>query len=112
MIRVFHAVPFGLLFGDTSAKFVLELLSTGQLTYEHVADVLDTDDLEKAFRLTNTIEHPWWTNYGITKRFKGRGHRSSSVGDVFMAFDDAFIVAPAGFTKLPPEARAHLIAKP
>jgi hypothetical protein len=46
--------------------------------YELVAEV-DTDKLEVAFELTNTIHCAWWENDGVTAM---KQTRSTSVGDV------------------------------
>jgi len=76
--------------------------------FEVVANV-NTDDLDQAYELTNTIHQPWWTNEGVM--FKGspthgmKGCRSTSVGDVMIkpladGNIEAYVVASAGFDKL------------
>ncbi|HCX24606.1 MAG TPA: hypothetical protein DHN29_21995 [Cytophagales bacterium] len=53
--------------------------------YIHVASVdIDDTDMGLVFQLTNTIDHYWWDNPGITARFEGDGCRSTSVGDVMI----------------------------
>jgi len=51
--------------------------------YELVANV-DTDDLDAAFQLTNTIDCPWWDNEGVEVINKAR---STSVGDIIVSED-------------------------
>lgn len=60
--------------------------------------VIDTDDLEKAFYLSNTIEHSWTENERVSAVSKKL--RSSSTGDVLIKDDEAFIVVPMGFQKI------------
>lgn len=66
--------------------------------YKLVAQV-DTDSLGEAFQLTNHIESNWTENHGV--RAYGGGHRSSSVGDVFVLQNgEAHLVASVGFLKV------------
>ena len=67
--------------------------------YQQVAEV-STDDLDVAYELTNTISGPWWLNEKVTKRFDGKGCRSTSVGDVICTGGYVWAVSPVGFTKL------------
>jgi hypothetical protein len=62
-----------------------------------------TDDKEVAFRMTNTIIHDWTSNAGVTVcNNNGRGHRSTSVGDVFeLENGELWRVATMGFTQIP-----------
>ena len=75
--------------------------------YRPVADILGVKDLEDGWRLTNTIERPWWQNAEVTPRFKpgpevGGRCRSSMVGDVILNDDgEWFVVCGAGFRPLP-----------
>ena len=62
----------------------------------------DSDD---AYRLTNTIEAPWWSNPGV--QFFGsvehglKGARSTSVGDILECVNkDRYAVGRAGFVLL------------
>jgi len=92
----------------------------GNKKFENVATV-KSDDLERAYRLTNSIDYSWFdkdyiefNDLEITVEFEGENKRSSSVGDIFVKetyFDaeqkngaiadfDFYIVAPYGFVKL------------
>lgn len=66
--------------------------------YDLVA-VVDSDDLEEAWALTNHIDHDWTDNekvWALTKAV-----RSSSVGDIFVVKGGGFYaVAGVGFKKL------------
>ena len=56
--------------------------------YEYVATVV-TSSLEGVFILTNNIDRDWQKNEGIVKtapRGKGKGFRSTSVGDVIIGY--------------------------
>jgi hypothetical protein len=78
----------------TKTRFPHELNSLTELClvaedFIEVATV-DTDDLEEAFRLTNSINSSWTENSEITLTEKGKqmvrdngGLRSTMVGDVF-----------------------------
>lgn len=70
MISIFHASP-----PDFSAR------QPEGTKYHHVADV-DTNDIELAYELTNSIDAPWWGNQLVNKTFTGKGTRSTSVGDL------------------------------
>jgi hypothetical protein len=68
----------------------------------HAVATVDTDDLDEAFRLTNTIDTPWWENDGVAvvspvRCTKLWGMRSTSVGDVMIRHNVCWIVAAAGF---------------
>ncbi len=43
--------------------------------------VVEGEDVETAYRLTNHIDHPWWENAGVTL-VGDPEHRSTSPGDV------------------------------
>lgn len=67
--------------------------------YEYVGDV-DSNDLEKAWELTNSFDFPWYTDPKI-HNFKGMKEaagrcRSAMVGDIYVMDDVAYIVAPFG----------------
>lgn len=75
--------------------------------YVLVAEVA-TDDLDEAYRLTNTIDKYWCDNDGVTvlsfmhKDRKGHcGNRSTSVGDVMVHNGKVFAVASFGFEQVP-----------
>ena len=92
MIRVFHDKEMGLnhnYFGKNDPK-VEDLVLTAEV---------DTEDLEKAFELTNHIDANWWENEGVTHHKGSR--RSTSCGDVMELKGNYFVVASAGFRELP-----------
>jgi hypothetical protein len=66
--------------------------------YQKVA-VVDTDNLEEAFRLTQHIEEDWTRGSQVLWRWIGRT-RSSSIGDVFVLEDQAWIILSFGFEML------------
>ena len=63
----------------------------------HVANV-DTNDLEKAFELTNHIDGPWPSNPGV--EVLTEHVRSTSVGDFMVLNDHTYAVDAFGFIKL------------
>ena len=70
--------------------------------YELVADLLEATDLEEAYRLTQTINRPWWQDARVTPRFIGHscsgGCRSTSIGDLLVTDDgSAHVVCAVGF---------------
>jgi len=77
-------------------------------SYKAVAKV-QASDLDDAYRLTNTIDGPWWENRGV--EFLGSaehgmdGCRSTSIGDVLELDGRKYIVAPMGFTDFDAEAK-------
>jgi hypothetical protein len=48
--------------------------------------VVEGDDENKAYELTNHLECPWWENTGVTLIGEPK-HRSTSVGDVVVMPD-------------------------
>ena len=64
--------------------------------YDFVATV-DTDNLEVAFELTNSIDCAWWTNAKVISRFEDDGCRSTSVGDVIIIDGRPFQCASVGW---------------
>jgi hypothetical protein len=52
-----------------------------QRNYTLAASV-EARSLDDAFRLTNTIDAPWWENEGVDRGTLIGGARSTSVGDV------------------------------
>ena len=62
-----------------------------------VAEV-QTDDLEEAFILTNSIDREWWRNAGVRCL---RRDRSTSVGDLLETRDGLYRVASSGFEPFP-----------
>jgi hypothetical protein len=70
--------------------------------YDKVA-VVSTIDLDRAFELTNHIDHDWTENDGVAA--EPGGMRSTSVGDILVSTDSegikrAFAVASFGFDEL------------
>jgi len=72
---------------------------------------INTEDLEEAFRLSNSINSNWTENEEVTVTPEGRvvivergGLRSTMVGDVFAVDGDFFFVDMFGFKKLEAES--------
>jgi hypothetical protein len=59
----------------------------------------ETQLLEEAFRVTNSIHCHWIENEEVIFS-AGKEQRSSSVGDIFVMGGKAYIVASFGFTEL------------
>ena len=69
--------------------------------YDFVATV-DTDNLEVAFELTNSIDCAWWTNAKVISRFEDNGCRSTSVGDIVVLADGRVLRCEnSGWSALP-----------
>lgn len=67
--------------------------------YEEVAHVM-TDDLDKAFELTNSISAPWWLNPDVIPA-DPMGHRSTSVGDIAVVWDgNIYRCASSGWVEI------------
>jgi len=65
--------------------------------YTKVAEIA-ADDLEDAFRMTNSIDRTWWEVADVVLMTGGRvGARSSSVGDVFEIDGVGHRIASIGF---------------
>ncbi len=73
-------------------------------SFTHVADVVAP--LEEVFALTNHIDHPWTSNPEVVWHSTKAPLRSTSVGDVIVAYDigQAWLVLPIGLQELPPES--------
>ncbi len=67
--------------------------------YRRVGTIL-ADSLNDAFRITNSIEDSWTKNPEVLGVAPG-GHRSTSVGDVFVMNGIPHVVSSMGFTELP-----------
>lgn len=89
MIKVYHKIK-----SDFFAK--TEVFNPAEFTL--IAEV-QTDDLEKAYELTNNITHPWTENAGV--KFLGGFPRSTSVGDVAERNGKFHAVAHCGFKEIP-----------
>lgn len=57
--------------------------------------VVDTDDLDEAYRLTNHIDKLWWHNEKVVAL---RESRSTSIGDVLDVNGKYYVVDRCGFT--------------
>ena len=90
-VRVLHNPDF---FSNTGDLPKIEALNP-------VAE-LEVQDLEEAFRRTNSIEDDWWSDEAIQKLFEGDGCRSTSRGDVVIDLDakKAYAVGLLGFVQL------------
>lgn len=98
-IKIYHSNEFR----DTSGyghdfctqEHVREFFENGK--YEFVGTV-DTDDLDKAYHLTNHIQHNWTKNEDVDA--PSEKVRSSSVGDIFQIDDKYFVVGGCGFDEI------------
>lgn len=86
MVKVYHRID---------PTFQVEV-NPDLKNYVFVADV-DTNVLEKAFELTNNIEHNWTRNKEVTTELDCA--RSTSVGDLFFytPYNAWYIVDNIGF---------------
>lgn len=66
--------------------------------YRLVATV-HTDRLDEAFRKTNTVQQDWWTNSRVTP-LVWVPLRSTSVGDVIVGEDGAYLCCAVGWKKI------------
>lgn len=86
---------------ESHAKFA-ELLNT-EGAYSPVAFVYNIDNIGKTFELTNHIDRSWTENTtNVTELEKGKGKRSTSVGDIVLDAENEkiFVVSSFGFTEL------------
>lgn len=93
MIRVFHDIKFTQNFlGEDNPKTI---------NLELVAEV-DTNDLEKAYELTNNIDIPWVENKGVKAKILTSkiSYRSTSTGDLMEKDGKFFVVAECGFREV------------
>lgn len=83
-------------------------IAEGKVRFVKVA-TLKTSKLETAFRLTNTIDAPWWENQGVEKHFTEEGCRSTSVGDVVVneTTKEAFLCCAIGWSPLKFDLALH-----
>lgn len=101
MARIYHSkntrdssfYPDADIFGRDDA--IAAFCTTDQ--YELVA-LVDTDDLDLAYQLTNHIDQPWTQNSGVTALTDRP--RSTMIGDIIINSDGAFVVAGVGFESL------------
>ncbi len=66
--------------------------------YQLVA-LVEADSLEEVFRLTNHIDHDWREN-ALVKTMSPNPTRSTSVGDVIVQDDKAWLVDRTGFRRI------------
>jgi|PlaIllAssembly_1097288.scaffolds.fasta_scaffold2102940_1 hypothetical protein len=67
-----------------------------------IVAVCSTDNFDKAYELTNSIDRPWTENKSVMV-IGGHEHRSTSVGDfmrIFATGENYYMVAPTGFKKI------------
>lgn len=114
MIEVYHIeqsehlaeVSFG--YGDESAHYRAVSAAWAAGAYEKVAEIA-TDDLEVAWRLTNSVDSSW--SMEPDQRVKVTaplhvvngetyGRRSSMIGDVFIKGGEKHVVAMLGFRRI------------
>ncbi len=62
--------------------------------------VVQGENLDEVFRLTNTIDYDWQENEHVTPARPGQPERSTSVGDVIVLGDQAWMVDSAGFSEV------------
>lgn len=91
MIKVYHSKKLHISFVDETYPVFPE-------EYELVA-VVDTDDVETAFRCTNHIDYSWWENVNVELV---KQSRSTSVGDVIIKEEtgEVFVCASYGWDKI------------
>ena len=118
MIMVYHLKDFGehavkfLLDGEPDAPKDLGTKPEFNVeNYEEVALVnVPDDDLERAYYLTNNIDHSWFLNHECfpTDEVRERGGcRSTSIGDVLVLSDGrALLCASCGWREIPNTMKA------
>jgi hypothetical protein len=99
MIEVYHNSKFL----EYALDPTMEALKKG--LFECVAHV-DTDDLNKAYELTNNIEAEWPTNAECRTSLVHA--RSTSVGDLLKKDGKFYLVDVAGFVELTREDECYL----
>ena len=75
-----------------TTKIVNRLFTEEIEAYTHVATVV-ADSLNDVFRLTNTINWPWWENDAVDAIVENT--RSTSVGDLYL------LIRPVGLLEVP-----------
>ena len=92
---LFRYVPH---FCETELKsFFIE----NKADYNMVA-MVDANDMDKVYELTNSINTGWWNNEAVESPYTDEnGQRSTSMGDIIInGENEIFIVAPFGFVKV------------
>ena len=80
---------------------VIHTEETGPTTVAHVLvekNMTDTEKLETAFKLTNSIDTAWWLNENVEPLTKGT--RSTSVGDMVLIGTTKYKCEPMGWSKV------------
>lgn len=96
MIKVFHSSGLPFERGDE----LLDWARKNRKQYSLVA-IVSTNDLEKAWGLTNSFKDHWSSNKGVRAvNLTPNQERSSSVGDIFSVDGEEHVVMSAGFEKL------------
>jgi hypothetical protein len=99
MLQVFH--------NDRFVEYILNPESLHGATMRRVA-LIETDDPQEAYQLTNNIDQSWIKNSGVqpTGVDPIKGARSTSVGDMIVAGSPGdpgskhLVVEPLGFREL------------
>ena len=63
-------------------------------------DLSQEDNLERAFRLTNSIDEDWWLNEEVKTLNSDRFRRSTSMGDAVVLKDKIFICEAFGWKEV------------
>lgn len=84
--------------GFAEQAAIKELLNLSM--YRKVAEIR-TDDLEQAYKLSNSIDYYWGENAEVT--LLNEKNKSSSVGDIFVQDNKGYVVATMGFNELSQE---------
>jgi len=93
MAQVFHADTAAVREAGRSA-FDGEAVWPSEYT---LAAIVETDDVETAYELTNHISRPWWENPGVER--VGPETRSTSTGDVVVVGDRGFKCESCGWSE-------------
>ena len=73
---------------------------------------VDTDDVDKAYELTNNIHSLWVENGGLIAHDhenNGRGHRSTSMGDLIVGADGQVLICATFGWHTPEQYLAHMV---
>jgi len=89
MIRVYHNSKF--------LKYMFDKDSLKEAAMK-LAAVVETFDLDEAYKLTNNIDTPWPANEGVEAT--GLSLRSTSVGDVLVKGMTYYVVESEGYREL------------
>ena len=89
MIRVYHSSEF--------LKYMFDKDSLKDATMK-LAAVVETFDLDEAYKLTNNIDIPWVSNEGVSATQLSL--RSTSVGDILVKGTAYYVVESEGFREL------------